>query len=146
MERHASIVLPERLFIALLCSRHIAVAPAVARKSKDLTVNILEQYFEQNILNRDFRVYRHQPGNWYYFPLMTAIYSACWKYELWRPDDRIKTARYLYTGKFLGKLTNKTLGKLVITWIPQLLPAEFVFPQPSMAFYGRVPIMKLAPR
>ena len=119
--------------------------PAVARKVKeDLTVNILEQYFEQNILNRDFRVYLAtnlgtditSTYDGYLFRLLkNTNYDG--------PMTASKNGTVLYTGTWS---TNEDFGKLVITLNTPSVPAEFVFLNRQWRFTEKgIPIMKLAP-
>ncbi|MFN8245528.1 MAG: hypothetical protein U0T56_03985 [Ferruginibacter sp.] len=134
----------KRLFIALLCSAILLFASSCKKVKEDLTVNILEQYFEQNILNRDFRVYLAtnlgtditSTYDGYLFRLLkNTNYDG--------PMTASKNGTVLYTGTWS---TNEDFGKLVITLNTPSVPAEFVFLNRQWRFTEKgIPIMKLAP-
>ena len=134
----------KRLFISLLCSAILLFASSCKKVKEDLTVNILEQYFEQNILNRDFRVYLAtnlgtditSTYDGYLFRLLkNTNYDG--------PMTASKNGTVLYTGTWS---TNEDFGKLVITLNTPSVPAEFVFLNRQWRFTEKgIPIMKLAP-
>lgn len=134
----------KRFFIAVLFSVVLLVASSCKKVQEDLTQNILEQYFEQNILNRDYRV--HLASN--LGTDLTADYDG-YLFRLLKntnydgPMTASKNGVILYTGTWS---TNEDFGKLVINLNTPTVPAEFVFLNRQWRFTEKgIPIMKLAP-
>ena len=134
----------KRFFIAIIFSVILLAASGCKKVKEDLTVNILEQYFEQNILNRDYRVnlatnlgtdITSDYNNYQFRLLKNTNYEG--------PMTASKNGVVLFTGTWS---TNEDFGKLNILLNTPNVPAEFVFLNRSWRFTEKaIPIMKLAP-
>lgn len=108
-----------------------------------VTGNILEQYFDQNILNKDFTVYyAKDSGN-----VITGQYTG-WVFRLLKNTyyNGAMTAvinGVTYTGTWSS---NSDYGKLIINISQPAPPAEMIFINREWRFTEKaLPIMKLAP-
>lgn len=134
----------KRFIIAVLCSLILLAASSCKKVKEDFTEDILQQYFEQNILNRDFIV-RLATNNGtdlttdydgYVFRLLKNTY-----YD--GPMTASKNGVILYTGTWSS---NEDFGKLVITLNQPSTPTEFNFLNRQWRFAEKaLPVMKLAP-
>lgn len=134
----------KRFIIAVLCSLILLAASSCKKVKEDFTEDILQQYFEQNILNRDFIV-RLATNNGtdlttdydgYVFRLLKNTY-----YD--GPMTASKNGVILYTGTWSS---NEDFGKLVITLNQPSTPNEFNFLNRQWRFAEKaLPVMKLAP-
>lgn len=132
-----------RFIIALLCSV-LLLASSCKKVKEDLTEDILQQYFESNILNRDYKVrlannngtdLTSQYEGYLFRLLKNTNYDG--------PMTASKNGVILYTGTWS---TNEDFGKLVITLNQPSVPAEFVFINRQWRFAEKgIPVMKLAP-
>ena len=105
--------------------------------------NILEQYFEQNILNRDFIVLLATDNG----TTLTPSYDG-YKFRLLKNTlyDGVMTGTkggITYTGTWSS---NSDYGQLVISLTNPSIPSEFIFLNRAWRFTQKaVPVMKLAP-
>lgn len=133
-----------RFIIAILCSIILLASSSCKKVKEDFTEDILQQYFDQNILNRDFKV-RLANNNG---TDITADYDG-YRFRLLKntnydgPMTASKNGVVLFTGTWS---TNEDFGKLVITLNQPSVPAEFVFINRQWRFVEKgIPVMKLAP-
>jgi hypothetical protein len=135
-----------RIIIAILLS--IALLASSCKSQQDAYVtNVLEQYFEANILNRDFKVlYATDNGTeittqfdgWVFKLLKNTYYDGPMTAKKTTPTGTIQ-----YSGTWSS---NSDFGKLVITLNQPSVPAEFVFLNRDWRFEQKaIPVMKLAP-
>ncbi|CAN5833814.1 hypothetical protein BH11BAC4_BH11BAC4_20850 [soil metagenome] len=132
-----------RYFIALIVAV-LLLATNSCKKTKDkITQDILQQYFDENILNRDFKVkLATDTAN-----DITTRYDA----EVFRllkntnydgPMTGIKNG-ITYTGTWT---CNEDFSKLTISITSPTAPAEFTFLNRAWKFTKKaVPVMELAP-
>lgn len=131
-----------RYIIALLFA--IALLAASCKKAKEqIQQDILQQYFESNILNRDFKVklatdngtdLTTQYDGYLFKLLKNTNYDG--------PMTGTKGAT-VYTGTWS---CNEDFSKLTITLNTPSVPAEFVFLNRAWRFTKKaVPVMELAP-
>ncbi len=131
-----------RFIIALLLSA-LLLATSCKKTQETYVANILEQYFEQNILNRNFIVrYASDEGT-----EITTQYDG-WVFKLFKntyydgPMTAIKNG-VTYNGTWSS---NEDFGKLIITVNQPSIPAEFSFINRQWRFTEKaLPVMKLAP-
>jgi len=131
-----------RYFIALLCA--ILLLAASCKKTKDkITQDILQEYFDNNILNRDFKVKLATDNG----TDLTSQYDG----ETFRllknsnydgPMTGIKNG-VTYTGTWS---CNEDFSKLTINITQPTTPSEFGFLNRAWKFTKKaVPVMELAP-
>jgi hypothetical protein len=137
-----SIIYKSRFIIALLIATLLLATSC--EKAKDTYVtNVLEQYFETNILNRDFIVnyasndsidITSQYNGWVFRLLKNTYYDG--------PMTATKNGTVI-TGTWTS---NEDFGKLVINLTQPNIPSEFNFLNRQWRFTSKaIPIMKLAP-
>lgn len=131
-----------RFLIAVLLSA-ILLATSCKKAKETYVANVLEQYFESNVLNRDFIVnYANDLGT-----DITADYNG-WVFRLLKNTyyDGPMTAKkdgITYTGTWSS---NEDFGKLVININQPNVPSGFTFINRQWRFTQKAfPIMKLAP-
>jgi len=133
-----------RFLIALLLSAAILFLNSCSKKDiNGITENTLEDYFETNILNRDFVVELATDTanditsqyNGYVFRLLKNTF-----YDGPMTGSRNGTT---YTGTWSS---NSDYSKLTININPAPAPAEFIFLNRSWKFISKeLPVMKLSP-
>lgn len=137
-----SLVFRSRYFIALLFA--LILISAGCKKAKEkITENILQEYFDTNILNRDFRVKLATDNgtdltsqyDGYVFRLMkNTNYDG--------PMTGIKNSTTI-TGTWSS---NEDFSKLTISLTQPSIPTEFIFLNRPWRFTKKaVPVMELAP-
>lgn len=134
-----------RFAIAILLSLVLLWASGCKKAKEDATEDILQQYFEQNILNRDFIVHLATDNA----TDLTSQYDG-YKFKLTKttsyydgPMTASKNGVVLFTGTWTS---NEDFGKLIINLNQPSVPAEFVFLNRSWRFTEKAfPVMKLAP-
>ena len=131
-----------RFIIAVLLSA-LLLATSCKKTKETYVANVLEQYFESNILNRDFKVrYASDEGT-----DITTQYDG-WVFRLLKNTyyDGPMTAKkgsLVYNGTWSS---NEDFGKLVITINQPSIPTEFTFLNRQWRFEEKaIPVMKLAP-
>lgn len=131
------------LLSILVVSILLTSCKKAATPKEVVTGNILEQYFDQNILNKDFTVYyAKDSGN-----VITGQYTG-WVFRLLKNTyyDGAMTAvinGVTYTGTWSS---NADYGKLIINITLPAPPAEMIFINREWRFTEKaLPIMKLAP-
>lgn len=132
-----------RYIIAVLLSI-LLLAGSCKKAQEDFTEDILQQYFEQNILNRDFSVklatddttdITSQFDGYYFRLLKNTNYDG--------PMTASKNSTVIYTGTWTS---NEDFGKLTINITQPSTPAEFIFLNRAWRFTEKaIPVMKLAP-
>ncbi len=144
---HNFLGMTKRILLPAILFFFIAIIESGCKKAappqQEVTVNILEQYFDQNILNKDFIVnYAKDQGN-----DITSQYSG-WVFRLLKNTyyDGPMTAvinGVTYTGTWSS---NSDYGKLVINITQPTPPAPMIFLNREWRFTEKaLPIMKLAP-
>ncbi len=131
-----------RFFIAILFSVILLLA-GCGKTGDPNTQNILEAYFETNILNKDFKVlYAKDNGT-----EITSQYDG-WIFRLFKntlydgPMTGIKNG-VTYSGTWSS---NSDYGQLIINITQPTTPVEFNFINRTWRFAEKaVPVMKLAP-
>ncbi|MDB5202567.1 MAG: hypothetical protein JWQ27_1976 [Ferruginibacter sp.] len=133
-----------RFVIATLLAAVMLFAGGCSKTgSNQATENLLQQYFEQNVLNRDFIVSNANDNgtdltaqyNGYVFRLMKNTYF----------DGPMTAAKngVTYTGTWTS---NDDYGKLVINITQPSIPAGFTFINREWRFTKKAfPVMELAP-
>jgi hypothetical protein len=133
-----------RFIIALLLSAAILFLHGCSKKDiNNITGNTLEQYFEDNILNRDFVVdlatdtandITTQYNGYIFRLLKNTLYDG--------PMTAIRNGT-TYTGTWSS---NSDYSKLIININQPSVPAEFIFLNRQWRFTSKdLPVMKLAP-
>ncbi len=131
-----------RFIIAVLISA-LLLATSCKKTQEAYVANVLEQYFEQNILNRDFIVrFASDEGSditnqytGYVFRLLKNTY--------YDGPMTAKIGSQTYTGTWSS---NEDFGKLIITLNSPSIPTEFNFINRQWRFTEKaIPVMKLAP-
>ena len=137
-----SIIYKSRFIIALLIAT-LLLATSCEKAKDNYVKNLLEQYFETNILNRDFIVnyasndsidITSQYNGWVFRLLKNTYYDG--------PMTATKNGTVI-TGTWTS---NEDFGKLVINLTQPNIPSEFNFLNRQWRFTSKaIPIMKLAP-
>lgn len=133
-----------RFLIALLLSAVILFLNSCSKKDiNGITENTLEDYFETNILNRDFVVELATDTT----NDITAQYNG-YVFRLFKntfydgPMTGIRNGT-TYSGTWSS---NSDYSKLTINITPAAVPAEFIFLNRSWKFISKeLPVMKLSP-
>lgn len=136
-----------RFLIAILISALI-LAISCKKTVEDKTVSILEQYFEQNVLNRDFRVYLATDNG----TDKTAEYDG-YIFRLEKDAGTNSNTAGPMIAKLNGTVTctgtwscTEEFGKLGINLTQPTTPAPFIFLNRDWKFTEKAfPVMKLAP-
>ncbi len=136
-------------FLFTVLSSIIVFTISCKKAAEEQTTSILQQYFEQNVLNRDFTVNRAIDDTVHN---KTAEYSP-YVFRLEKnttsnsQTDGPMNAKVNGTIVYSGTWTcTEEYGKLTIQLTQPLTPPEFIFINRSWKFTEKAfPIMKLAP-
>jgi hypothetical protein len=144
-EGFATLFFRWRFLIAVVFAIAIIALPGCSKTASPVpSTDLLNQYFEQNILNRDFVVDSARDNgteltaqyNGYTFRLLKNTY-----YD--GPMNAVKTGSQTITGTWSS---NEDYSKLTITLNQPASPAEFAFINRPWRFTSKAfPVMKLAP-
>lgn len=132
--------------IGLVCvmAIFIGITGGCKKTTENVTNNILEQYFEQNILNRDFIVNLATDSSVDITDQFSGYKFKLFKNTLYDGPMTATNDTLIFNGTWAS---NADYGKLDITFNPSPdLPLSFAFINRSWRFVQKsIPIMKLAP-
>lgn len=128
------------LVLLILCSLLIG---GCKKTKDDVTQNILQQYFDTNILNRDFKVKLATQDTTDLTSNFTGYVFRLMKTTNYDGPMTAKRNDSTYTGTWN---TNDDFGKLTINLTAPFIPQSFVFLNRSWRFTKKaLPVMELAP-
>jgi hypothetical protein len=132
-----------RFVIALFFAAMILILQSCRKDAPAPTIDLLQQYFEENVLNRDFRVSLATDNG----TNLTSQYDG-WTFRLLKntftdgPMTAIKNGQ-TYTGTWS---CTEDYGKLTINITQPSIPASFEFINRAWRFTKKdIPTMELAP-
>lgn len=113
------------------------------KTKKDISQDVLQQYFDINILNRDFKVNLATDNGTDLTPNYTNYVFRLLKTTNYDGPMTAKRNDSTYTGTWS---TNEDFSKLTITLTQPLIPQPFIFLNRSWRFTKKaLPVMELAP-
>jgi hypothetical protein len=132
-----------RLIIALFFAAAILFLQSCRKDAPAPTIDLLQQYFEENILNRDFRVSLATDNG----TNLTSQYDG-WTFRLLKNTFTDGPMTAINNGQtFTGTWAcTEDYGKLTISITQPSIPAEFIFLNRAWRFTKKdIPTMELAP-